>query len=117
MITVYRLLLVLKLCGVLLFAGGLIGAGIHGDVASRRRAVHRVASPGLVLTWATGYGLSVLIGVSLGQLWIVGGLALSLLAQLALVHSVTRGGPRSARLAVLPLVATLVLMVFRPVWP
>jgi hypothetical protein len=117
MITAYRVLLVLKLLGVLLFAGGLIAAALVADLADRRRAVHGVASPGLALTWLAGYGLALLTGVPLGELWVVGGLALSLVAQLALVHSVTRGGPRSARLAVAPLVAVLVLMVFRPVWP
>lgn len=113
----YLALRLLKFCGVALLAGGSASALLAPDARSRQRAVHRVASPGLVLTWLAGYLLTVKLGVSLGEPWILGGLALSFAAQLGLLHVATHGVSRASAAAVLlPLFATLVLMVFRPSW-
>jgi hypothetical protein len=114
----YRLLLVLKFVGVVLYGGGLI-AGFAATVpADRKRAVHAIASPGLVLTWLAGYLLTTQLILPLTELWILGGLVLSLVSQLALVHSVSRGRRTLGAFAAAfgPLLLVLGLMVFRPTW-
>jgi hypothetical protein len=118
LVVLYHLLHLLKFSGVILFGGGMVGSFVARTPADRKRAVHGVASPGLVITWLAGYLLTLQLGVPLGELWIIGGLLLSFMAQLALLRSVSReeaslGG---ALAALLPLVLVLVLMVFRPTW-
>lgn len=113
----YLALRLLKFCGVALLMGGTLAALLSADETTRKRAVHRFASPGLLATWLAGYLLSLELGVTLSQPWIVGALLLSLASQLALVHVAAHGTSRASALAVIvPLVATLALMVFRPTW-
>lgn len=118
MANLYRFILVLKLVGVIAYAGGLAGAFFAEAPADRRRAVHAVASPALLVVWTTGYALTSQLGVALTELWVLGALVLSLGSVLALVHSVTRERrtPAAFAAAAIPLVAVLVLMVFRPTW-
>jgi hypothetical protein len=114
----YRLVLVLKFVGVLLYAGGLIASFVASSLAERRRAVHAVASPGLLLTWIAGYLLTLEQQIPLTEAWTLGGLFCSLASQLALVNSVSRDRrtPGAFLAAFVPLLAVLVLMVFRPTW-
>ena len=114
----YRLILLFKLIGVLLYAGGLIAAFVSTSPKERKRAVHAIASPGLVLTWAGGYLLTTQLHLSLTELWILGGLVLSLVSQLALVHSVSRDRRTVPAFlaAAIPLLGVPALMVFRPTW-
>ena len=114
----YRLILLFKLVGVLLYAGGLIAAFVATALKERKRAVHAIASPGLVLTWAAGYSLVTQLHLALTELWIVGGLGLSLVSQLALVYSVSRDRRTVGTLlaTAIPLFLVLALMVFRPTW-
>ena len=114
----YRLILLFKLVGVLLYAGGLITAFAAGSLKERKRAVHAIASPGLVLTWAAGYSLTMQLHLALTELWIIGGLGLSLVSQLALVYSVSRDRRTVPALlaTAIPLFLVLALMVFRPTW-
>jgi hypothetical protein len=114
----YRILLLLKFVGVLLYAGGLVASLVASELAERKRAVHAIASPALLLVWVAGYLLSTQLQVPLTELWLLGGLVLSLVSQTALVYSVSRPLPlmRAAVLAGLPLVLVLILMVFRPTW-
>jgi hypothetical protein len=115
---IYRLLLLLKFIGVVLFAGGLVASALGGTLAERRRAVHKVASPGLLLIWISGYFLADRLFIPISEAWIVGGFALSLLAQLGLAGSVAREPWRKApfALAAGSLLLVLALMVFRPTW-
>ncbi|WNG34995.1 hypothetical protein F0U60_16220 [Archangium minus] len=115
----YRMLLLVKFVGVTLYAGGLIGGFVATALVERKRAVHAIASPGLVVTWLTGYLLTTQLHLPLTELWILGGLLLSLVSQLALVYSVSRDRRTvSAFLATfVPFFLVLVLMVFRPTWP
>jgi hypothetical protein len=118
LVTYSRVLLVIKLIAVLGYAGGLVSAYVSASLAERKHAVHRVASPSLVVVWLSGIMLTMEQSVPITEAWIVGGLVLSLASQLALVHSVTRD-QRSARsflTAALPLAAVVYLMVFRPTW-
>jgi hypothetical protein len=114
----YRVILLFKLLGVLLYAGGLLAAFVSTSLKERKRAVHAIASPGLALTWAGGYLLTIQLHLPLTELWILGGLVLSLVSQLALVHSVSRDrrSVPAFLAAAIPLFGALALMVFRPVW-
>jgi len=117
-VTGYHLLHLLKFIGVILFGGGMVGSFVASSTADRKRLVHGVASPGLVITWLAGYLLTLQLGVPLGELWVLGGLGLSFFAHLALLRNAGREAPDLAgRLsAAVPLILVLVLMVFRPTW-
>lgn len=118
MATPYRFLLFLKLVAVLLYAGGFVASLVSTVPAERKRAVHGIASPALLLVWATGYGLTAMQGISLGELWILGALGLSLASQLGMVFGVSRGWRTSVMGAAagVPLVVVVALMVFKPTW-
>jgi hypothetical protein len=117
-VTYSRALLFIKLVAVLGYAGGLAAGFVSSSLVERRRAVHRIASPALVVVWLSGVLLTMEQSIPLTEAWIAGGLLLSLASQLALVHSVTRDvrTTRSFLAAAMPLVAILYLMVFRPTW-
>lgn len=116
----FRLLLLAKFAGVLGYAGGLVAAFVASSPDERRRAVHGVASPALLLTWLAGYGASAQLGASLLEPWLAGSLVLSFASQLALVVGPGRTPPRAGRgafaAAALPLVAVLALMIWKPTW-
>ncbi|NOK16313.1 hypothetical protein [Corallococcus carmarthensis] len=116
---IYRLLLLLKFVGVVLYGGGLVGALVATGSLERKRAVHAIASPGLVVTWTAGYLLTLQLNVALTEPWVLGGLSLSLVSQLALVAMATRERRTvvGALLAAVPFFCVLVLMIFRPRWP
>jgi hypothetical protein len=113
----YRSLLLLKLLAVLGYAAGL-GAGLlASSLPERRRAVHQLASPALLMVWLSGYLLTERLGVGLMELWVLGGLCgsfVSLGALVASLHSARRIWP--GVLSVAALVGVLALMVFRPTW-
>lgn len=114
----YLPLLVLKFVAVLAYAGGLVARFVADGAAARKRAVHAIASPAIVVVWLAGWALAELGGTSIGELWIVLGLVLSLVSQLALVYGVARPvRPLPALLAALvPLLLVVVAMVYRPRW-
>ncbi len=116
--TLYRLLLVVKFAAVMGYAGGFVAAFVASSLDERRRAVHGIASPALFLVWAAGYGLTTVLRVSMLELWILGGLVLSLASLLALVYGVSRDA-RSRGVffaAGAPLLVVVILMAFRPTW-
>lgn len=112
-------LLVLKFLGVLGYAGGATAAFVAPDAVVRRRAVHRLASPALLVVWLSGYALAGLLGIPASELWLVGGLALSFVSLLALVRSVARAERTPAAFAAtaVPIALVVVLMALRPTWP
>jgi hypothetical protein len=113
----YRSLLLLKLLAVLGYAAGL-GAGLlASSLPERRRAVHQLASPALLVVWLSGYLLTERLGLGLMELWVLGGLCgsfVSLGALVASLHGARRALPGA--LSVVSLVVVLTLMVFRPTW-
>jgi hypothetical protein len=113
----YRSLLLLKLVGVLGYAAGL-GAGLLASSRpERRRAVHQVASPALLVVWLCGYLLAERLGVGLMELWVLGGLCGSFVSLGALVASLhSARGAWFGAVSVAALVVVLGLMVFRPTW-
>ncbi|GMU11356.1 hypothetical protein [Corallococcus caeni] len=118
-VLLYRLLLLLKFVGVVLYGGGLVGALAATTSQERKRAVHAIASPGLVVTWTAGYLLTLQFQLALTEAWIAGGLALSLVSQLSLVAMASRERRTlaGALMAAVPFFLVLVLMIFRPRWP
>lgn len=114
----YQFVLVLKFLGVMGFSGGLVAAFVSSDPEARKRAAHRIASPCLLVTWACGFTLAGLAHWPASELWLVGGLALSLIANAVLVICVTRGlrGAGAFFATVAPVAATVALMVFKPTW-
>ncbi|WP_394834861.1 hypothetical protein LVJ94_51025 [Pendulispora rubella] len=118
MVSLYRVFLFLKFAGVLAYAGGLAGAFLASEMPARKRAVHAIASPGLVLTWVAGSIMASQLGVRMTELWILGGLLLSFFSLLGLIYSVSRDRrtPAAFSVVALPLLTVLALMVFRPTW-
>jgi hypothetical protein len=116
--TLYKAVLIVKLLSVLTYSGGLVAAFVAGEHTARSQAAHQIASTGMLLTWASGLFLVWLSGLRLFELWIVAAFVLSLISQLALVHSVaTHQRTASAFIrSVIPLTAVIVLMVTRPTW-
>ena len=119
MLAVYRLLLLVKFVGVLLFAGSAVALVVARDLEDRKVAVHRVGSPGLLITWGAGYALTEASGVPFTELWVLGAFALTFLAQGALTWSVSRPGRPvrgPATVAAACLLAVLALMIWKPQW-
>jgi hypothetical protein len=117
-VTSYTYLLVAKMLSVLAFAGGTGAALLAADRDTRRRAVHRVASPALVCTWVVGYLLAGRIATPLSELWPLAGFVLSLLALLILIHMTSRdrAGALSATAALVCIAAVIFVMIVRPTW-
>ena len=115
---IYLLLKIAKFVAVLAYAGSLCAAFVTRDVEQHRVLVHRLASPALLLVWLAGYGLTLVMNVPLTELWVLGGLVLSLTSQLALVFSAAKGRQDKVTLAwaTLPLAFVVVLMVVKPTW-
>lgn len=116
--SLYGVVLVLKLVAAFIYVGGLLAAFLTSAQEERKRAVHAVASPAILATWTLGYVLASMTSLRFFELWLAGGLVLSLISQLALVYAVTRGlrDARSFAMAFVPIVLVIVLMVARPTW-
>lgn len=116
--TVWRLARLCKFVGVSAFAGGMMGAFFATEPPLRKLAVHRVASPALLVTWGAGYALTTMSGTSMMQAWTLGGLVFSLISQMALVKLASRTTPARSDIVVAAgaFVMVLVFMVFRPTW-
>ncbi|WP_437760002.1 hypothetical protein [Sorangium sp. So ce1389] len=116
--TVYQLVLTVKFLGAMGYAGGLIASFITAEPLERKRAVHNIASPSLLATWCAGYALAALGGFRMFELWVVGGLALSVGSNIILVYCVSRGkrGPLAFSCAALPIACVVGLMVLKPTW-
>jgi hypothetical protein len=100
----------------LLFAGS-IGALLPREFTERRRFATWFAGPGFVGSWASGFLLAYVTSTSLFSIWILAAMALSLFSLQVVMYAVGKDGRRSlmtALLTLLPLVATLALMVWRP---
>ncbi len=117
-LTAYHAALLIKFIGVALFTGGmganLVATGMH----ERKVAVHRIASPGLLLTWLGGAGAAEMTAIPLTEAWTLGGVFFSFLSMSALVISVSREKKSLGMtlFAVMPLFVVLILMIARPTW-
>lgn len=116
--TAHQMLLTVKLLAVMGFAGGAIASFVSEDPLTRRRAVHGIASPALVVVWLCGYALLHLMGLPLGECWVSVSLGLSVITNTVLAVAAARGWRAPP---VMLLVATLItvivmLMVAKPRW-
>ncbi len=106
-----------KILAVALLFTGTTGAFLAKDLGDRRRFAYALAGPGFGLTWAIGFGLAGLTGVSMLSMYILGSIALSMMAIHFVLVSVGKEGRRKpvfAALALVPLIAAVALMIWRP---
>ncbi|MEM6956978.1 MAG: hypothetical protein AAF411_28805 [Myxococcota bacterium] len=107
-----------KLLGAFVFFAGTLAAIMPGlPFAMRRRFTFAVAAPGFGLSWALGFVLVSTQRHSVLSAWILGALVSSMVSLQALLYLAgkeERRGPVARPLAVLGLLITLVLMVWRP---
>lgn len=106
----------LKYVGMLMFAMGIGGVLLPNTQRNRQAAALWLATPGFILTWLGGYGLTRQLGLSLGTPWI----SISMLASLLCLHETLRASepgraPSALRttLIILLLAASLAAMVLR----
>ena len=112
------LLRFVKLLAVLVYVAGTAGAVFPGlEGAVRKRMAYGVAGPGFGATWVAGVWLAHWRGHSMFSWWIVGALALTLTSLQGALFAAGRERTSGtiALVALLPLVAVLALMVWRPV--
>lgn len=108
-----------KLVGVAMLATGTVGAFVPRALEDRQRFAYPIAGAGFGITWLLGVFLAFGGGVSLFAAWIVGSAAMSLVSINVVLWSVGKEGrrsPRAAAIAIALLVASLALMVWKPVW-
>ena len=106
-----------KLLAVFLFVAGSVGAVMPGALEDRRRFAHRLAGPGFGLTWAVGILLAWARSISLLSPWILASFALSLVTLHGVLYAVGKDGrrtPGAAAVVLVPLVAALGFMVWKP---
>jgi hypothetical protein len=104
------------LCVFAAFAGA-VGAFLPEELLARRRAAFWLGIPGIACAWAFGFFLAAEQAVPLLQGWVLAAMVLSFFSLQVLIWSVAKEGRRTttaAALALLPLLTTVGLMVFRP---
>jgi hypothetical protein len=116
--SLYQALLTLKFFGVMGFAAGTAGAWLASSLVDRKRAVHAVASPSLLVTWCCGFTLLALSGLPMFELWVIGGWVLSMVSNVTLVVSVAKERRTLGAFVwtTLPLLGVVALMVVKPLW-
>lgn len=108
-----------KFIGIgLLFAGTVsVVLPFEMPLATRRKLAFSLVAPGFFVTWGAGLALAGLAGHSLLSSWILGSFALSILSVQGVIYAAAREGRAgigASLVALLPLLGTLVLMVWRP---
>jgi hypothetical protein len=114
---VYPLLRFLKVLSVAAVFAGTIGAFLPTSLRDRRVFGYGLAGPGFGAAWVCGFGLASVTRTSLLEWWVLSSFALSLFSLQVVLFAVGKDGrrrPGVAVLALLPLVATVALMVWRP---
>lgn len=108
-----------KFIGVgLLFAGTLsVVLPFEMPQPTRRKLAYSLVAPGFFVTWGAGLLLAGLAGHSFLSTWILASLALSILSIQGVIYAAARegrAGLAASLIALVPLVGTLALMVWRP---
>jgi hypothetical protein len=114
---VYTLLRFVKVLAVGALFAGSIGAILARDLADRRRFAFWLAAPGFAVAWICGFLLVAVTDRALLVPWTIGGVALSIVSLNGVLYAVGKEGRRTlgaAALILVPLVATVALMVWRP---
>lgn len=113
MLLAYRFLKVLAVAAAV---GGTFGVMTASDQADARRIGLRVALPGLCAAWVLGFLLAYETSVSFLSTWVLCAMATSFFALHGILFAIGRAERRRAgsSVAVVLLVATVALMVWRP---
>jgi hypothetical protein len=107
----------LKILAVASLFAGTIGAFLPRELEDRRRAALWLAAPGLLTAYGAGFALASVASHSLLSSWILASLVLSLFSLQVVLFAVAKEGRRTSvifGLAIVPLLVTAALMVFRP---
>lgn len=113
----YELLRFVKVLAVAVLFAGSIGALLPRDLRDRRIFAYGLAGPGFLLSWLAGFGLVWVLSTPLTATWVLGGLGLSFVSLQGVLYAVGREGRRTwgaAAVVLVPLVATIALMIFKP---
>jgi hypothetical protein len=116
-IALVPLLRVIKLLAVGALFAGTLGAFVSRDLHDRRVFAYALAGPGFGLSWITGFALGGIEELELLATWVIAAMACSLFSLQVVLYAVGKEGRRSvvaAAMALVPLVATVALMVYRP---
>ena len=111
------LLRVVKLLAVGALLTGTIGAILPRDLRDRRLFAYALAGPAFGVAWLAGFTLAGLEELSVLSTWAIGAMVCSFFSLQVVLYAVGREGRRGpwvAVLALVPLVATVALMVYRP---
>ena len=117
MLVLVPLLRVIKLLAVAALFSGTVGAFVPRDLRDRRVFAYAIAGPGFGVAWLMGFALGGLEELPLLSTWVLCGMACSLFSLQVVLYAVGKDGRRTAgtaATALLPLIATVVLMVYRP---
>jgi len=107
----------LKLIAVVTYATGTLGGVVARELPERRRLALFMGGPGMIACWLLGFIVAGVEGVSYLSGFILWALLASFISLNALLYSVGREGrrgPISLTLAVGGFLATLALMVLKP---
>jgi hypothetical protein len=108
---------VLKVLAVASLFSGTLGAVLPRHFGDRQFFAYALAGPGFGLAWICGFALAALEEIPVVSTWVIGAMILSLASLQVVLYAVGKDGRRSpvvTVLAILPLVLTVVLMVYRP---
>ncbi len=113
----YELLRFLKILAVAALFTGSIGAVVARDLGDRRRFAYALAGPGFGACFVLGFILSWSMSLPVVTTWVLSAIALSFFSLQVVLFSVGKEGRRNAvtaLLIVVPLVATVALMIWKP---
>jgi hypothetical protein len=111
------LLRVIKLLAVAALFSGTIGAFVPRDLGDRRVFAYGIAGPAFGAAWLAGFCLGGIEELPLLSTWVLTGMACSFFSLQVVLYAVGKDGrrtPGTAATALLPLVATVAVMVYRP---
>lgn len=113
----FPLLQCVKLLAVIGLFVGTSGVFFTDDHQRQQRAAFWLAGPALGVTWVVGFVLAWARNISTLTPWIVGAMLLSLISINAVLYTAGRPGRVSkttTACAILPLVCSVALMIYRP---
>ncbi len=113
----YELLRFLKILAVAALFTGSIGAVVARDIDDRRRFAYALAGPGFGACFVLGFILSWSLSLPVVTTWVLSAIALSFFSIQVVLFSVGKEGRRTwitATLILVPLVATVALMIWKP---
>jgi hypothetical protein len=114
---VYALLRFLKILAVASLFAGSIGAVFARELEDRRRFAYALAGPSFGACLVLGFILSWSMSLPVVTTWVLSAIALSFFSIQVVLFSVGKEGRRNvvtALLILVPLIATVALMIWKP---